>query len=486
MALSTTASRVQYLGDGSTTDFTVTFEFFADIDLKVYSTVIATGVTTLLVLNTHYTLVGAGVGVGGTLTMLVAPASTVRLTIARVVTLIQSSVYNEDADFPVKVVEGDFDYSMMTLQQQADALSRSIQIPISDPTGTIINIPNSVERANKVLSFDGAGNVAATVDGGYYRGTWITATQYFFRDLFTDPITSDLYFTQITHVSTSIAADTASGYIVKILDTVSITGPQGDPGTPGSSFAGATTGSANAYNATFVGYTYTNGAAVTIVPNFTNDPLIAWSGSGAFPSAVPATLNVNSLGDIPIYGIGGVALQEGGALVSGVPITLRYYNSKFYIEPVSSSPKLLIYSVYGAIGNPLGVDGSNNIKFQSAGPTPKYVGNNYSCYDGITFTVPRDGKYEISGQVSIQATSVHYVGVQLAFTSSNFNSNTELLTIYNPSSSIPVCKTYSLTYNFSAGDTVTLKLYDHTAAGFIASQNSPLFLYLPYFQIKEL
>jgi hypothetical protein len=294
MALSTTASRVQYLGDGSTTVFTITFEFPQDTDLQVFSTVIATGVSTTLVLNVDYTLLGAGIGTGGTITMTVAPANTVRITIARIVDLVQASVYNEDADFPVKVVEGDFDYSMMTLQQQQDLLNRSFQIPITDPTGTIINIPNSVERANKVLSFDGAGNVSATVDGGYYRGNYVPGTQYFFRDLFADQMTGDIYFTLITYVASSISADLAAGYISLLF-------------APGNYAVGnpfniaqysVTTGSANAYVISMLtNYTYnTAGAALTFTANFTN--------TGA------ATLNVNSLGAVAILGING-ALTGG-------------------------------------------------------------------------------------------------------------------------------------------------------------------------------
>lgn len=479
MALSTTASRVQYLGDGSTTVFTITFEFFANTDLKVYSTVIATGVSTLLALTTDYTVTGAGVGTGGTLTMNSAPANTVRITIARVVNLIQASVYNEDADFPVKVVEGDFDYSMMTLQQQADLLSRSFQIPITDPTGTIINIPNSVERANKVLSFDGAGNVSATIDGGYYRGNWVTATVYFFRDLFSDPLTGNLYFTQIIHTSTNIAADVVSGYIVKILDTVSITGPAGAAGSPGSSFAGITTGSSNAYAATFVGYTYTDGAAITIVPNFTNDPI---GGVGSNPAV---TLNINSLGAKNIYGRGGIPLQEGSALVNGVPITLRYYNSKFYIEPISSSPKLFMHTSHGQVGNPLSIDGINRVIFG----TSLYISwNNYTAFDGTIFTAPRDGIYQVSGNINMSATSTIVAPYAILGTGNfgNVTAPTYLQTLINNSSGNPGFISFSQCYNLVSGDTIAVALKNITAGTFVAPQNSPLFLYFSLYQITEL
>lgn len=379
MALSTTASRVQYLGDGSTTVFTVTFEFFNNTDLKVYSTVIATGASTLLTLTTDYTLTGAGVGVGGTLTMLVAPANTVRITIARVVNLIQASVYNEDADFPVKVVEGDFDYSMMTLQQQADALSRSIQIPISDPTGTIINIPNSVERANKALTFDGAGNVSATVDGGYYRGNYVPGTQYFFRDLFSDQMTGDIYFVLTTYVAVSIAADISGGTISLLFSPADYA--VGNPFNI-AQFS-VTTGSSNAYVISgLTNYTYnTAGAALTFQANFTN--------TGA------ATLNVNSLGATSIKGINGANLISG-AIQSGSIYYVVFDGSVFKLinpsQPFGGGAYYL-----GPLSLPGGVDDST-------------YGQDFvaTTSDGFSLTNGQEIKFSIPIRINTGATATGY------------------------------------------------------------------------------
>ncbi|NDB70446.1 MAG: hypothetical protein EB015_21050, partial [Methylocystaceae bacterium] len=68
MTVSSTTSRADYTGNGSTTAFTVPFYFLDNTHVTVYSTVISTGVTTTLTLGTDYTLTGAGVSTGGTVT----------------------------------------------------------------------------------------------------------------------------------------------------------------------------------------------------------------------------------------------------------------------------------------------------------------------------------------------------------------------------------------------------------------------------------
>src|SRR5712692_151179 len=81
MTISTLLTRKEYVGNGVTTAFPFPYRFLANEDLNVRLVVIATGVETPQVLNTHYTVAGAGDPAGGTVTMLTAPTNLQNLVI---------------------------------------------------------------------------------------------------------------------------------------------------------------------------------------------------------------------------------------------------------------------------------------------------------------------------------------------------------------------------------------------------------------------
>ena len=83
MTVATLNNRVSYAGNGVTTVFSFPNRFLADADIVVQTVVIATGVVTLQVLATNYTLTGAGGAAGGNVTMLAAPATGVTVVIHR-------------------------------------------------------------------------------------------------------------------------------------------------------------------------------------------------------------------------------------------------------------------------------------------------------------------------------------------------------------------------------------------------------------------
>jgi len=83
VTVNTTTSRADYTGNGVTTAFTVPFYFLDNTHLTVLRTVIATGVSTTLALGTDYTVTGAGVPAGGTVTCTVAPTAAQKISILR-------------------------------------------------------------------------------------------------------------------------------------------------------------------------------------------------------------------------------------------------------------------------------------------------------------------------------------------------------------------------------------------------------------------
>jgi len=156
MTVSSAISRSDYAGNGSTTAFATGFRFLQNSDLRVILTVDATGVETVQVETTNYTVSGAGLDAGGTVTMLVAPASGETLTIKRDVPLTQGTDYVENDAFPAESHEAALDKLTMIVQQQKEELNRTLRLSESQ-IGTGLTVP--VPDTDKFLQWDSDGNL---------------------------------------------------------------------------------------------------------------------------------------------------------------------------------------------------------------------------------------------------------------------------------------------------------------------------------------
>lgn len=153
MTISTTTSTIAYTGNGSTTAFAVPYVFFGSAELEVIERVIATGVETTRVLTTDYTVTG-GNGATGTVTALVAPASTVTWTIRRTTPATQLSALPANGPFPSATVERGLDRVTAIAQETQREAQRGVLVPKSEAG---IVLPSSVTRAGLWLGFDGNG-----------------------------------------------------------------------------------------------------------------------------------------------------------------------------------------------------------------------------------------------------------------------------------------------------------------------------------------
>ncbi|MEE9395253.1 MAG: hypothetical protein V3W41_22400 [Planctomycetota bacterium] len=124
-------------GNGSTTGFTVPFQFFENAVVVARLVVDATLVVTLWVETVDYTLTGAGDPNGGTLTATVAPATGETLVITRETPVQQKTVYPPNDDFDAARHERDFDLAVMRDQEQDARIALGL---IADPTGTFIDV----------------------------------------------------------------------------------------------------------------------------------------------------------------------------------------------------------------------------------------------------------------------------------------------------------------------------------------------------------
>jgi hypothetical protein len=124
MTIATTASSIEYVGNGVTTVFSIPFYFLLASDLTI---TITTGSTTVTLSGAgDYTVTGAGLLTGGTATLAVAPASLALVTITRVVPVTQLTDYVQDDAFPAESHEKALDKLTMICQQLQSNIDNAV------------------------------------------------------------------------------------------------------------------------------------------------------------------------------------------------------------------------------------------------------------------------------------------------------------------------------------------------------------------------
>ncbi|BAQ86491.1 hypothetical protein [uncultured Mediterranean phage uvMED] len=163
MTVSSTTNKVSYSGNGSTTVFAYTFKIFADADLKVFIRS-STGVETLKTLTTHYTVSNAGNASGGNVTFTTGntPASGETVVIQRELALTQGTDYVENDPFPAESHEDALDRLTFITQQQQEEIDRAIKASVTNTISSTEFAISASDRANKILSFDGSGDLTVT------------------------------------------------------------------------------------------------------------------------------------------------------------------------------------------------------------------------------------------------------------------------------------------------------------------------------------
>jgi hypothetical protein len=140
------------IGNGLTTSFPTVFEFYESSHVEVY--------LDGFLQTSGYTISGGNGAIGDVL-FSVAPAVGVKVAIIRKVPLTQLTDYTQITNFPANSHEKALDLAAQRDQQLAAADARSLQFPVADlPAASVL--PLAADRANKLLSFDSAGNVTVT------------------------------------------------------------------------------------------------------------------------------------------------------------------------------------------------------------------------------------------------------------------------------------------------------------------------------------
>jgi len=168
MTISTTTNRVSAAGDGSTTDFSFPYLFLSNDDLTVILVTDSTGAEATQTITTHYTVTGAGVAAGGTVSMVTAPASGETLVIIRKEQFTQGLDLVENDPLPSDSLEDALDSLTMLAQQMNTELGRTVKMPDGETSGVSVTLPTVVDRKGNVLGFNSTtGAVEAVSTSGF-------------------------------------------------------------------------------------------------------------------------------------------------------------------------------------------------------------------------------------------------------------------------------------------------------------------------------
>jgi hypothetical protein len=249
MTVSTTIIKSSHNGNGSTTTFAYNFKIFADTDLVVIIRS-STGTETTKTLTTHYTVAGAGDASGGSITFTSGniPASGETVVIRRNVPQTQAIDYIANDPFPAETNEEGLDRSTMIAQQVSEATDRSIKLSRTNTMTSTEFTVGATERANKILAFDGSGEISVTQELGSFKGDWSSGTAYVARDLVKDTSTNNIFIVNEAHTSSGSQPLTSNANSAKydlIVDAGSATTSASAAATSATAAANSATAAAS-------------------------------------------------------------------------------------------------------------------------------------------------------------------------------------------------------------------------------------------------
>ena len=254
MTVSTTIIKSSHNGNGSTTTFAYAFKILQDSDLVVIIRNNSTGTETTKTLTTHYTVSGAGDASGGSITFTSGniPANGETVVIRRNVPQTQVIDYIANDPFPAESHEEGLDRATMIAQQVSEEADRSIKLSRTNTMTSTEFTVGATDRANKILAFDGSGEISVTQELGQFKGNWSSGTAYVARDLVKDTSTNNIFIVNTAHTSsgsTPLTTNANSSKYDLIVDAASATTASTSATTSATNAANSATASANSATA---------------------------------------------------------------------------------------------------------------------------------------------------------------------------------------------------------------------------------------------
>ena len=337
MTVSAQNSYISYTGNGSTAAYSWPYKLFAATDLKVYTVVIATGVSTL------QTSGGGGTydyninGALNTVTLNNNLPATHKLYLTRIQNLEQPTDYIEGDAFPAAVHEDTLDKIVLQIQQQQEQLDRSFKLDQVN-TGTTVEIGTIVsERGGKVLGFDSSGNLLATQEIGTYKGNWAASTAYKARALVKDTSNNNIYLCNTAHTSSGSQPISSNTDVAKwdlIVDAASATTSATNAASSATAAASSQTAAASSATAAASSQTAAASSATSAASSATTATTKASEASSSAASALSsknaaATSETNAAASAT----SAAASAGGGAVkVTSSDTTPSVLNSKILVS----------------------------------------------------------------------------------------------------------------------------------------------------------
>ena len=327
MTISSLVVKNSYSGDGSTANFTYTFPIHSTSEISVIIRS-STGVETTKTLTTHYTIVDNG-SAGGTITFTSGniPASGETIVLIRNTNLTQEVDYIANDPFPAETHEAALDKLVLQVQEVQEELDRALKVSRTNTIGNSEITTSATDRANKVLSFNTAGEILLDQEIGEFKGNWAASTTYPARSIVKDSSNNNVYLANTAHTSSGSTPLSSNADIAKwdlLVDAASSAASQ-------SAAAASATAAANSETAAATANTNAQTAN-------TNAQAALTSANSALSSAQAAQTAAESALDQFDDAYLGSKTTDPSVDNDGDPITEgdMYYNS--------SSNKLKIYS----------------------------------------------------------------------------------------------------------------------------------------------
>lgn len=298
ITISDISPRIQYTATAGQTSFTVPFEFFDDNDLVVVNTS-SGGVDTTLTKAaspstvTQYSVTGAGVTGGGSITLGAGATLNDTYTITRNVPIARSTDFATTGVFPIDSLNTELDKIVAMMQQQGVDINLSPRAASTTSTAYGLIFPELI--ANKVLSVNTNGDgLIFTQEIGNYKGNWAASTAYVQRDLVKDTSNGNIYFVNTAHTSSGtqpLSSNANSSYYDLIVDAASATTSATNAAS--SATAASTSATAAANSATAAAASETN-AATSESNASTSETNAATSATNASNSATAAATSATN------------------------------------------------------------------------------------------------------------------------------------------------------------------------------------------------
>ena len=322
MTVSSSTNKVSYAGNGTLTSFAYSFKIFDQADLSVILRS-SDGTETVQTITTHYTVSGVGSSSGGNVVFGTPPANGVTVVILRDQPLTQGLDLVPNDPFPAQSIEDTLDKIVFMVQKNEEELSRAVKASRTNVINNSEFTVSATDRANKLFSFDAAGNLSIAQELGTFRGNWSASTAYNPRDIVKDTSTNNIFLVNTAHTSSGSQPLTTNAESAKydlIVDAASATTAQN---AAASSATAAATSETNAANSATAAATSETNAANSATASASS----AASAAASFDDFDDRYLGAKSTsGGLPTQDNDGNALIDGALVFDTTNNVLLVYN----------------------------------------------------------------------------------------------------------------------------------------------------------------